>query len=158
VFHRVPLLWRLHRMHHSDVDIDATTALRFHPLEILLSMIYKIGLVIALGAPVAAVILFELILNGMAVFNHANLRLPAGLDRVLRWLVVTPDMHRVHHSVERVETDSNFGFCLAVWDRIFGTYRAEPAAGRDAVAIGLPVFRDPEEQRLDRLLSQPFRD
>ncbi len=157
VFHHVPLLWRLHRMHHTDVDIDATTALRFHPLEIALSMLLKMALVLILGAPVAAVILFELILNGMAMFNHANLRLPAGAERLLRALVVTPDMHRVHHSIHADETDSNFGFNLSLWDRLFGTYRPAPRDGHEGMTIGLEIFRAPAETRLDRLLLQPFR-
>jgi sterol desaturase/sphingolipid hydroxylase (fatty acid hydroxylase superfamily) len=156
VFHRVPTLWRLHRVHHADVDIDVTTGVRFHPLEILLSLLIKIAAVIALGAPAAAVVAFEVLLNATSMFNHSNVRLPAGLESAARWLVVTPQMHEVHHSAERDETDSNFGFNLPWWDRLFGTYRAKPAAGDDVV-IGLPVFRDASERTLARLLTQPFR-
>jgi sterol desaturase/sphingolipid hydroxylase (fatty acid hydroxylase superfamily) len=157
VFHKVPVLWRLHRMHHADLDIDVTTGVRFHPFEILISLAVRIALVLAFGIPVVAVVLFELVLNATAVFNHGNVAMPAGLDRVLRLVVVTPDMHRVHHSILRNETDSNFGFNLPWWDRLFGTYRAVPAAGHEKMTIGLPIFRNPRELRLDRLLSQPFR-
>ena len=157
VFHRVPWLWRLHRVHHADLDIDVTTGGRFHPVEILISMAIKIAAVALLGIPATAVVAFEVALNATSMFNHANAALPGRLDRLVRLLVVTPDMHRVHHSVVRVETDSNFGFNLPWWDWIFRTYRAEPAAGHDAMTIGLPVFRDPGELRLDRLLTQPFR-
>jgi len=157
VFHHVPLLWRVHRMHHADTAFDVTTGLRFHPIEIVLSMLIKIVLVVALGAPAVAVLLFEVLLNAASQFSHGNVRLPMRLDRALRRLVVTPEMHRVHHSVLREEHDSNFGFCLSVWDRLFGTYRAEPAAGQLGMTIGLDRFRDPKEARLDRLLTQPFR-
>jgi sterol desaturase/sphingolipid hydroxylase (fatty acid hydroxylase superfamily) len=157
VFHHVPWLWRLHRMHHADLDFDVTTGVRFHPVEILLSMVIKIATVALLGIPAAAVVAFEVVLNATSMFNHANAALPGWLDRVVRLIVVTPDMHRVHHSVMRAETDSNFGFNLPWWDRLFGTYRAAPAAGHDRMTIGLPVFRDPRELRLDRLLTQPFR-
>lgn len=156
VFHRVPLLWRLHRMHHTDVDLDVTTALRFHPLEIALSMLIKMAIVVALGAPAAAVILFEVILNGMALFNHGNVRLPRTVDAVLRRAVVTPDMHRVHHSVHPEETNSNYGFNLSVWDRLFGTYRAQPRDGHETMTIGIESFRSARDRRLDRLLIQPF--
>ena len=158
LFHAVPALWRLHRMHHADLDIDVTTGARFHPIEIAASMILKLGTIAALGAPAEAVLVFEVLLNGTAMFNHANLRLPSGLDRVLRWIVVTPDMHRVHHSIVRQETNSNFGFNLPWWDRLFGTYRAQPAAGHEAMTIGIEQFRSSREQRLDRMLTQPFRD
>jgi len=157
MFHHVPWLWRLHRMHHADLDIDVTTGVRFHPVEILLSLVIKIATVALLGIPAAAVVCFEVVLNATSMFNHANASLPAWLDRVARLMLVTPDMHRVHHSVLRQETDSNFGFNLPWWDRLFGTYRAEPRAGHDGMTIGLPVFRDPGELRLDRLLTQPFR-
>ena len=156
MFHKVPALWRLHRMHHSDVDFDVTTALRFHPIEIVLSMLIKMAVVVALGAPALAVVLFEVILNGMAMFNHGNVRLPAGLDRVLRLVLVTPDYHRVHHSIHREETDSNFGFNLSLWDRLFGTYRSQPRDGHQTMTIGLAAFREPRDRRLDRLLLQPF--
>lgn len=158
LFHAVPALWRLHRMHHADLDFDVTTGLRFHPVEILLSMVIKLMVVVALGAPAVAVLIFEVLLNATAMFNHANLRLPAWLDRALRPVLVTPDMHRVHHSAVQRETDSNFGFNLAVWDRLFGTYRTQPAAGHDAMTIGIEQFRDPGELRLDRMLTQPLRD
>ena len=158
MFHAVPALWRLHRMHHADLDFDVTTGLRFHPVEILLSMVIKLMVVVALGAPAVAVLIFEVLLNAIAMFNHANLRLPERLDRLLRVLLVTPDMHRVHHSVVPRETNSNFGFNLAVWDRIFGTYRAQPAAGHEAMTIGIEQFRDPRELRLDRMLTQPLRE
>jgi sterol desaturase/sphingolipid hydroxylase (fatty acid hydroxylase superfamily) len=157
VFHKVPVLWRLHRMHHADLDIDVTTGLRFHPIEILISMLLKIAVVIALGIPPVAVLAFEVVLNATSMFNHANASMPAWLDRVVRLIVVTPDMHRVHHSIERHETDSNFGFNLPWWDRLFRTYRAAPRAGHDGMTIGLPIFRDRAELRLDRLLTQPFR-
>ena len=158
VFHRVPVLWRVHRMHHADVDIDVTTGVRFHPIEILLSMMIKIITVAALGVPAPAVLIFEVLLNATAMFNHSNVALPPRLDRVARWIVVTPQMHQVHHSILRQETDSNFGFNLTWWDRLFGTYRVAPAAGDPAITIGLPLFRGPGESRLLRLLTQPFRD
>jgi sterol desaturase/sphingolipid hydroxylase (fatty acid hydroxylase superfamily) len=158
LFHAVPALWRLHRMHHADLEFDVTTGARFHPIEILLSMAIKLGVVAALGAPAAAVLIFEVLLNATSMFNHGNVRLPQRFDRVLRWLVVTPDMHRVHHSVVPRETNSNFGFNLPWWDRLFGTYRAQPAAGHEAMTIGIEQFRDPRELRLDRMLLQPFRD
>lgn len=158
LFHAVPVLWRLHRMHHADLEIDVTTGARFHPIEILLSMAIKLGVVAALGAPAVAVLIFEVLLNASSMFNHGNVRLPRRLDRVLRWLVVTPDMHRVHHSILPRETNSNFGFNLPWWDRLFGTYRAQPQAGHQAMTIGIEQFRDPHELRLDRMLLQPFRD
>ncbi|MFO1129285.1 MAG: sterol desaturase family protein [Rhodospirillales bacterium] len=154
--HRVPILWRLHRVHHSDIALDVTTALRFHPAEIVLSLLIKIVVILALGAPAVAVVLFEILLNGAAMFNHTNVRLPAGLERPLRRVIVTPDMHRVHHSVHRDETDSNYGFCLSVWDRLFGTYRDQPRDGHRDMVIGLEDFRNDQSQRLDRLLLQPL--
>ncbi|MFM7419128.1 MAG: sterol desaturase family protein [Alphaproteobacteria bacterium] len=157
VFHALPILWRLHRVHHADTELDASSGLRFHPIEILLSMGIKMAAVVALGAPAEAVLVFEVLLNATAMFNHSNVALPLWLDRVLRWVLVTPDMHRVHHSVVHAETDSNFGFCLSVWDRIFGTHIPEPAAGQLGMVIGIDEFRADEEQRLDRLLTQPFR-
>jgi sterol desaturase/sphingolipid hydroxylase (fatty acid hydroxylase superfamily) len=157
LFHAVPMLWRLHRMHHADLDIDVSTGLRFHPIEILLSMLIKLTVVIALGAPAVAVLVFEMLLNATSMFNHSNVRLPLGFDRLLRWFVVTPDMHRVHHSVLTRETNSNFGFNLPWWDRLFGTYRAQPAAGHETMTIGIEQFRDPRELGLDRMLVQPFR-
>ena len=158
LFHAVPALWRLHRVHHADLEIDVTTGARFHPIEILLSMGIKLGVVAALGAPAVAVLLFEVLLNATSMFNHSNVRMPLRLDRVLRWVVVTPDMHRVHHSIAARETNSNFGFNLPWWDRLFGTYRDQPAAGHEGMTIGIEQFRAPAEQRLDRMLTQPFRD
>jgi sterol desaturase/sphingolipid hydroxylase (fatty acid hydroxylase superfamily) len=158
LFHAVPALWRLHRMHHADLEFDVTTGLRFHPIEILLSMIIKLAVVAALGAPAVAVLIFEVLLNATSMFNHSNVRIPLGLDRILRRLVVTPDMHRVHHSILARETNRNFGFNLPWWDRLFGTYRAQPAAGHEAMTIGIEQFRDPRELGLDRMLVQPFRN
>ncbi|MDQ3143759.1 MAG: sterol desaturase family protein [Pseudomonadota bacterium] len=157
LFHRVPLLWRLHRMHHADLDIDVTTGIRFHPVEILLSMVIKLGTVALLGAPALAVMIFEVLLNATSMFNHSNVWMPAGVDRVLRRILVTPDMHRVHHSIVARETHSNFGFNLPWWDHLFGTYRAQPAVGHERMTIGLPEFREPTELRLDRMLLQPLR-
>jgi len=157
-FHKVPLLWRLHRMHHADLDIDVSTGLRFHPVEIVLSMLIKIAVVLLVGVPAVAVVAFEVVLNATSMFNHSNAAIPLWLDRLVRLIVVTPDMHRVHHSVLRNETDSNFGFNLPWWDRLFGTYRPQPEAGHARMTIGLPIFRDPAELRLDRLITQPFRD
>jgi sterol desaturase/sphingolipid hydroxylase (fatty acid hydroxylase superfamily) len=156
LFHSVPLLWRLHRVHHADLEFDVSTGIRFHPFEILLSMAIKLAVVAAVGPPAAAVLVFEVLLNATSMFNHGNVRLPAGADRVLRRLVVTPDMHRVHHSARREETDSNFGFNLAWWDRLFGTYRAQPEGGHEGMIIGLDQFRHARELRLDRMLAQPF--
>jgi sterol desaturase/sphingolipid hydroxylase (fatty acid hydroxylase superfamily) len=157
LFHAVPALWRLHRVHHADLEIDVTTGARFHPIEIGLSMGIKLGVIAALGTPAVAVLLFEVLLNATSMFNHSNVRMPTRLDRVLRWIVVTPDMHRVHHSIVARETNSNFGFNLPWWDRLFGTYRNQPAAGHETMTIGIEQFRDPVEQRLDRMLTQPFR-
>lgn len=157
LFHAVPGLWRLHRMHHADLEFDVTTGLRFHPVEIVLSMVIKLAVVAALGAPAVAVLLFEVLLNATALFNHANIRLPTGVDRVLRWVMVTPDMHRVHHSVIPAETNSNFGFNLPWWDRLLGTYRAQPKAGHEGMTIGIEQFRTPRDLWLDRMLVQPLR-
>ncbi|MFC7693390.1 sterol desaturase family protein [Paeniroseomonas aquatica] len=156
-FHAVPILWRLHRMHHADLELDVTSGLRFHPLEIILSMLIKLAVVLALGVPALAVLAFEVLLNASAMFSHGNVRLPLGLDRALRRVIVTPDMHRIHHSIRREETDSNYGFNLAWWDRLFGTYRAQPRAGQLGLTIGIGQFRDPAELQLDRMLLQPFR-
>jgi len=156
VSHKVPLFWRIHRVHHADSEVDATTALRFHPVEILLSFVWK-GLVIAaLGGPLEAVLIFEIVLNGSAVFGHANVRLPAGLDRWLRYLIVTPDMHRIHHSVIRRETDSNYGFYLSVWDRLFGTYTQDPEKGHEAMEIGLGPTLTPRAHSFPFSLWIPF--
>lgn len=157
MFHAVPALWRLHRVHHADLDFDVTTGARFHTLEIVLSMLIKFAVIMVLGPPVAAVIVFEVLLNATSMFNHSNVRLPRSIDRMLRWLVVTPDMHRVHHSVEEDETNSNFGFNLPWWDRLFGTYRDQPRAGHTAMTIGLRNLRDPDRcDRLPAMLWMPF--
>jgi sterol desaturase/sphingolipid hydroxylase (fatty acid hydroxylase superfamily) len=157
MFHAVPALWRLHRMHHADLDFDVTTGARFHPIEILLSMLIKFAVIAVIGAPVAAVIIFEVLLNATSMFNHGNLRLPLAFDRVLRLFVVTPDMHRVHHSIEDYETNSNFGFNLPWWDRLFGTYKAQPDAGHDAMTIGIRDFREPKlASDLPGMLILPF--
>ncbi len=155
--HKIPILWRLHKVHHTDRDIDASTALRFHPVEIILSMIYKIAIVFLLGPAALAVFVFEVLLNASALFNHANVRLPLGLDRLVRLFLVTPDMHRVHHSVLAHETNSNYGFCLPIWDRLFGTYRAEPEAGHAAMTIGLDRHQTDQPGGLIWSLLLPFR-
>ncbi len=157
MFHAVPALWRLHRMHHADLEFDVTTGLRFHPVEILLSMGLKLGIVAALGPPAIAVLVFEILLNGTSMFNHSNVRLPLGLDRILRLFVVTPDMHRVHHSIHPHETNSNFGFNLPWWDRLLGTYRAQPREGHEGMTIGIGQFRTTRDLWLDRMLVQPLR-
>lgn len=156
LFHYTPVLWRLHRMHHTDLDLDVTSGNRFHPLEIIVSMAIKMAAVIILGTPAAAVLIFEVVLNACAMFNHGNIRLPAAFDRLLRLVMVTPDMHRVHHSTIVRETNSNFGFNLPWWDRICGTYRVQPEKGHLDMTIGLKEFRDPEKLTLLRLLAQPF--
>lgn len=156
MFHAVPGLWRLHRMHHADLEFDATTGLRFHPVEILLSMGIKLAVVAALGPPAVAVLLFEVVLNATALFNHANIDLPRRVDRMLRWIVVTPDMHRVHHSIDPRETNSNFGFNLPWWDRLLGTYVAQPADGHKNMIIGIEQFRTRRDLWLDRMLIQPI--
>lgn len=156
-FHAQPWLWRLHRTHHSDPDLDVSTALRFHPVEIMLSLLLKCAAVLLIGASPLAVLIFEILLNATAMFNHGNVALPPWLDAVLRRFLVTPDMHRVHHSINRRETDSNFGFNLPWWDWLFGTYRPQPAAGHDAMTIGLADFRAGRDQRIDQLLVQPLR-
>jgi sterol desaturase/sphingolipid hydroxylase (fatty acid hydroxylase superfamily) len=158
MFHAVPTLWRLHRVHHTDLDFDVTTGIRFHPVEILISTVIKCAAVAAIGAPALAVLTFEVLLNATAVFNHANASVPALVERALRWMVVTPDMHRLHHSVIHEESSSNFGFNLPWWDRLFGTYRGQPQAGHDAMIIGVDAFRSKDDLRLDRLLVQPLRD
>ncbi len=158
MFHAVPTLWRLHRVHHADQDFDVTTGIRFHPIEILISTVIKCAAVAAIGASSLVVLVFEMLLNATAMFNHANASVPGRAEGWLRWLVVTPDMHRVHHSVLYDESSSNFGFNLPWWDRLFGTYRAQPRLGHDAMTIGVDAFRSPEDLRLDHLLIQPFRD
>ncbi|MGV6826445.1 MAG: sterol desaturase family protein [bacterium] len=158
MFHAIPLLWRLHRVHHADLDYDVTTGARFHPIEIILSMLIKFAVIVILGPPLVAVVIFEVALNATAMFNHANARLPLGLDRVLRLFVVTPDMHRVHHSVEDHEANSNFGFNLPWWDRLFGTYKAQPDLGHQEMEIGLKALRDPDEvDKLPGMLKLPFK-
>lgn len=157
LFHAVPGLWRLHRMHHADLDFDTTTGLRFHPVEIMLSMAIKLAVVGAIGAPPVAVLLFEMILNATSLFNHGNVRLPPVVDRVLRLVLVTPDMHRVHHSSDPRETNSNFGFSVSWWDRLLGTYLAQPAKGHENMEIGIEQFRTERDLWLDRMLIQPVR-
>lgn len=157
LFHFLPTLWRLHRMHHVDLDIDVTTGNRFHPLEIIISSGIKLAAVYSIGPPVIAVVIFEVVLNAAAQFNHGNIRIPAPLDRWLRLFVVTPDMHRVHHSVIPRETNSNFGFNVPWWDRLFGTYRAQPEQGHPGMTIGLKEYRDPAQLTLGRLLLLPFK-
>ncbi|GGE92962.1 fatty acid hydroxylase [Stappia taiwanensis] len=155
--HKIPLLWRIHKMHHADPDFDVTTALRFHPLEIIVSMLWKALIVVAFGIPVTAVLVFEVVLNGAAMFNHANVRLPAWLDRALRLVIVTPDMHRVHHSVVVRETDSNYGFNLSLWDRLFRTYTPQPEAGHDGMTIGLAEYQSDAPTGFAWCLALPFR-
>ncbi len=156
-FHHIPIFWRLHKVHHADIDYDVTTGARFHPIEIMLSMIIKLAVVFLLGPPVVAVILFEIILSSMAMFNHANARLPNSLDRVLRLVIVTPDMHRVHHSTVHPEFNRNFGFNLAIWDRIFRTYKEQPDAGHDGMTIGLPQYQADTKQSLWWMIILPFK-
>jgi sterol desaturase/sphingolipid hydroxylase (fatty acid hydroxylase superfamily) len=157
LLHAVPVLWRLHRMHHADLDVDVTTGVRFHPAETLLSLFIKFVAIALLGAPALAVLIFEVLLNATSMFNHSNIAMPPAVDRIVRCLVVTPDMHRVHHSVVLAETNSNYGFNFPWWDRLFGTYRAQPALGHTAMRIGIEGLRDPAELRLDRMLLQPLR-
>ena len=158
LFHAVPALWRLHMVHHADLDFDTTTGVRFHPFEILLSAGIKMAAVLAIGAPALGVLLFEVLLNATSLFNHGNVRLPAWLDRLLRLVVVTPEMHRVHHSIVARETNSNFGFSLPWWDYLLGTYRSQPAAGHEDMTIGLKQFRDERVERLGTMLLLPFTD
>lgn len=157
VSHKIPLLWRIHRMHHADTGFDVTTALRFHPLEILVSMLWKAAIVIALGAPVVSVLIFEIVLNGTSMFNHSNIRLPDRVDAILRRVIVTPDMHRVHHSTNPAETDSNYGFNFSFWDRLLSTYTRVPALGQDGMNIGLNEYRDDRPAGLWWSLALPFR-
>ena len=158
LFHLVPIFWRLHRMHHTDLNIDVTTGMRFHPIEIILSMVVKLTVVLSLGILPVAVVLFEVMLNVMAMFNHGNIYIPYRTDRTLRWLLVTPDMHRIHHSIIPKETNSNYGFNLSVWDRLFGTYRKQPEKGQVDMDIGIKMFRDTKFLNLHWLLIQPFLD
>ena len=156
ITHKIPILWRIHRVHHADRDIDVTTAIRFHPVEIALSMLLKIGLVYLLGPSALGIIVFEIILNGTAMFNHANIKLPLPVDAVVRQILVTPDMHRVHHSIERREHNSNYGFALSIWDRLFGTYVPQPERGHEDMTIGLE-WQDDRPSRLGWSLALPFR-
>ena len=156
LYHVVPLLWRFHRMHHADLDFDVTTGIRFHPLSILLSALIKLAIVLAIGPPVIAVLIFEVLLNATSMFNHSNLKIPVSVDRVLRYLVVTPDMHRVHHSTDGAEMNRNFGFNFPWWDRLFGTYLEQPALGHDDMIVGLEQFRTRGDLGLGRMLVQPF--
>jgi sterol desaturase/sphingolipid hydroxylase (fatty acid hydroxylase superfamily) len=156
MFHAVPVLWRLHMMHHADLDVDVTTGARFHPIEIILSFVIKLAAVTLLGVSPQSVLVFEIVLNATSMFNHSNVRMPWGLDRALRWLVVTPDMHRIHHSVVREETNSNFGFNLPWWDRLLGTYRPDPSKGQHGMTLGLDQFRDPARLTLPWMLALPF--
>ena len=158
LYHAVPLLWRLHRMHHADTEFDVTTGIRFHPLSVLLSGFIKLGVVLAIGPAPMAVLIFEVLLNLTSLFNHSNLGLPESADRWVRRFVVTPDMHRVHHSSDPRETNRNFGFNFPWWDRLFRSYRAQPALGHQGMEVGLEAFRQSGEMRLDAMLSQPFRN
>jgi sterol desaturase/sphingolipid hydroxylase (fatty acid hydroxylase superfamily) len=155
-FHHVPLLWRMHRVHHADLDVDVVTALRFHPIQMLLSVVLKFSVILALGVPVLAVVIFETAFHVVLLFSHANVRIPRAVDRLLRWFIVTPDMHRVHHSIRSAETNSNFGFGLPWWDRLFGTYRAEPALGHERMTLGIERFRRQRDLWLDQMLINPF--
>ncbi len=155
--HKIPLLWRIHRVHHADTGFDVTTGLRFHPLEILVSMLWKVAVVMSLGAPIISVLVFEIVLNGTSMFNHANIDIPRPVDRLLRLFLVTPDMHRVHHSSIRRETDSNYGFNFPFWDRLFRTYVAEPSQGHEKMQIGLSQFRGTHVARILWVLALPFR-
>ncbi len=157
IFHAIPRLWPIHRMHHTDTEFDVTTALRFHPVEILISILIKAAIIILIGAPVLAVIAFEIILNGTAMFNHGNIKLPAMVDKALRLLIVTPDMHRIHHAIHGEEYNTNYGFNLSIWDRLFASYTAQPRDGHIEMQIGQPDYREQSEARLDKLLTQPFR-
>ncbi len=157
MFHAIPLLWRLHRVHHADLDVDVTTGARFHPIEMVLSLLIKLAVITLLGPPVVAVLVFEVLLNATAMFNHGNVHIPERLDRRLRWLVVTPDMHRVHHSVHTRLSNSNFGFNLPWWDRLFGTYVAQPPDGHAAMTLGIAGLRDPGQvDTLRGMLVLPF--
>ncbi|MFT7235069.1 MAG: sterol desaturase/sphingolipid hydroxylase (fatty acid hydroxylase superfamily) [Methylophagaceae bacterium] len=157
LLHRWPLLWRLHKVHHTDLDFDVTTAVRFHPVEILLSLIYKVVVISLLGPPALAVLIFELILSTSALFNHSNIGLPVTWDRRIRWLLVTPDMHRIHHSTVQQETDSNFGFSISLWDRLFGTYTIDPSLGQEGMNVGLSQYRHSPKVTLKKLLLMPFK-
>jgi sterol desaturase/sphingolipid hydroxylase (fatty acid hydroxylase superfamily) len=156
MFHAVPTFWRFHMMHHADLDCDVTTGVRFHPIEVILSLVIKLTAVVVLGAPPAAVLSFEILLNATSMFNHSNVSMPVSVDRVLRWLVVTPDMHRIHHSIDPRETNRNFGFNLPWWDHLLGTYLANPAQGHETMTLGLAQFRDPKRLNFTGILALPF--
>jgi sterol desaturase/sphingolipid hydroxylase (fatty acid hydroxylase superfamily) len=156
MFHAVPLFWRFHMMHHADLDCDVTTGLRFHPVEVALSMVLKLGAVVLIGPAPVAVLMFEVILNATSMFNHSNIWMPVTVDRALRWIIVTPDMHRIHHSMSPQETNSNFGFNLPWWDRLLGTYREEPLLGYTDMSLGLEQYRDPRRLTLVGILALPF--
>jgi len=156
MFHAVPTLWRIHKVHHTDLDFDVTTGVRFHPIEIIISMGIKIMTVIAFGISPIAIIIFEVLLNGSSMFTHTNIKLPLGLDRVVRWLIVTPDMHRIHHSTEMRERNSNYGFNLSLWDRLFGTYRQNPQVDHPDMELGTPAFRNPKYLKINWLFLIPF--
>lgn len=156
IFHNIPLLWSFHRVHHTDTGFDVTTGIRFHPVEILISVVIKLGIIILIGPPALAVLIFEILLNATAMFNHSNIYIPLGLDKIMRWIVVTPDMHRIHHSSIPKETNSNYGFNIPWWDRIFGTYVAQPEKGHQGMEIGLDVFRKSKYLQLHWLLLLPF--
>ena len=158
LFHVIPALWRLHRVHHSDHDLDVTTALRFHPAEVIISVAVQTLVIVTAGIPANAVIVFAVVLNGAAMFNHSNVYLPDPVDRVLRWLIVTPNMHHIHHSVLREEQDRNYGFFISCWDRLFSSYLQRPRAGREHIEFGIAGFDEPRGDRLERLLLQPFRN
>lgn len=157
MFHAVPAFWRVHRMHHADLDIDVTTGIRFHPVEIILSMLIKFAVIVIIGPPVVSVIMFEVVLNATSMFNHANLYIPRNIDKVMRWFMVTPDMHRVHHSADPNETNTNFGFNMPWWDRLLGTYKNQPLLGHEGMIIGLREFRDLRQSTmLPGMLAIPF--
>jgi len=156
MFHALPMFWRFHRVHHSDLDCDISTGLRFHPFEMIISILFKFVIIISIGAPVIAVVCFEIILNAASMFTHSNIKIPANLEKLVRWIVVTPDMHRIHHSVNENETNSNFGFFISVWDRLFGTYINEPKEGQQNMEIGLHSFRQAKWQNLRWLIYLPF--
>lgn len=156
IFHALPLFWRFHRVHHTDLDCDITTGLRFHPFEMVISMLLKFVTIAALGVPVLAVVVFEVVLNAASMFSHSNIKIPLAIEKIVRWFIVTPDMHRIHHSVRENETNSNFGFFISVWDRLFGTYLSEPREGHTNMLIGLHDFREPKWQNLRWLIYLPF--
>lgn len=156
MFHALPMFWRFHRVHHSDLDCDITTGLRFHPFEMIISILFKFLVILSIGAPVLAVVIFEVILNAASMFTHSNIKLPSAIEPIVRFIIVTPDMHRIHHSMNENETNSNFGFFISIWDRLFGTYIKEPEKGHENMEIGLSFFREPKWQNLRWLIYLPF--